>query len=124
MIRQAPITGLLIGEATYVPGKVGQAFSFHPDSGTVVVPDSPSLRLTKEFTIEAWINTRSVSDPGGYAVVGKVGIGTGNNGYQLVVVGDTLHGLFNSPGTSWPSQRIISEPLIQSRGVVSCGLHL
>jgi serine/threonine protein kinase len=104
--------GTLLGEATFAPGKVGQAFSFDPESGTVVVPDSSSLQLTNELTIEAWINARSLSGPGGYAIVSKLGIATGNNGYQFLVVGDTLQGLFNSPGLSWPSQRIISGPLL------------
>ena len=104
--------GRLLGNATFAPGKVGQAFCFDPDSGTVVVPDSPSLQLINELTIEAWIKPRSLSGPDGYGIVSKLGFATGNNGYQLLVVGDTLQGLFNSPGLSWPSQRIISGPLI------------
>jgi hypothetical protein len=104
--------GVLLGNTSFAPGKVGRAFSFDPASGTVLVPDAPSLRLTRELTIAAWINLRSFSDPGGYAVVSKLGVSSGNNGYQLVVVENTLHGLFNSPGLPWPSQRIISEPVI------------
>jgi serine/threonine protein kinase len=107
--------GSLLGKTTFAPGRVGLAFSFDPDSGTVLVPDSPSLRLTNELTIEAWINAHSLSDPvGGYAIVSKLGIASGDNGYQLLLVGDTLQGLFNSPGLSWPSQRIISGPLIRT----------
>ena len=71
---------------------VGQAFNFNPASGTVLVPDSPSLRLTNQLTIEAWINTRSLSDRGGYAIVSKVAVASGNNGYQFLV-GNTLQGL-------------------------------
>jgi hypothetical protein len=106
--------GALQGGATFAPGMVGQAFNFNPASGTVVVPDSSSLRLTNQLTIEGWINTRANTDPGGYAIVSKLSYPTGNNGYQFLVVGNTLQGLFNSPGTSWPSQRIISGPVIST----------
>ena len=106
--------GTLQGDTTFAPGIVGQAFNFDPASGTVIVPDSPSLRLTNQLTIEGWINTWANTDPGGYAIVSKLSYPTGNNGYQFLVVGNTLQGLFNSPGTSWPSQRIISGPVINT----------
>ena len=106
--------GTLQGATTFAPGMVGQAFNFNPASGTVIVPDSPSLRLTSQLTIEGWINTRANTDPGGYAIVSKLSFDTGLNGYQFLVVGNTLQGLFNSPGTSWPSQRIISGPIIST----------
>jgi hypothetical protein len=104
--------GTLSGGASFASGEVGQAFSFDGINGTVTVPDSSSLRLTNQLTIEAWINARSISGPGGYAIVGKVGFGTGNNGYQLDLVGTTLQGLFNSPGYNWPSASIVSGSII------------
>ncbi len=104
--------GVLQGGATLSPGKVGQAFNFDPASGTVVAPDSASLRLTNQLTIEAWINARTLSGPGGYAIVSKLGIATGNNGYQFGLVGTTLQGLFNSPGVGWPSATISSGSII------------
>ena len=104
--------GTLSGGTSFVSGEVGQAFSFDGTSGTVIVPDSSSLRLTTEFTIEAWINTRTLSGPNGYAIVSKLGIATGDNGYQLDLVGDTLQGLFNSPGQGWASAGIASGSII------------
>src|SRR5262249_14080018 len=43
--------GTLQGGATFAAGKVGQAFSFDGASGSVVVPDSPSLDVTTQFTL-------------------------------------------------------------------------
>ena len=55
--------GVLEGGVSFVPGEVGQAFSFDGVSGFVVVPDSISLRLTNQITIECWINpSRIVGD--------------------------------------------------------------
>jgi len=43
---------------TIVPGKFGFARRFFPGMiGHIAVPDSQSLRVTDELTIEAWINT-------------------------------------------------------------------
>jgi hypothetical protein len=47
--------GTLRGNATFAPGKVGQAFSFNGGSGSVLVPDAPALRFTNAMTIEAWV---------------------------------------------------------------------
>ncbi len=41
-------------------------------------------------------------EPLGWGIVSKLGGSGGNNGYQLGVTGNTLWGLFNSPGGSWP----------------------
>ena len=106
--------GMVQPGTTFAPGVVELAFDFNPSSGTVIVPDSASLRLTNQLTIEAWINTRANTDPDGYAIVSKLSYPTGNNGYQFIQVGNTIQGLFNSPDTSWPSQRIISPPIINT----------
>jgi hypothetical protein len=108
--RMGAHDGTLRGGATFAPGKVGQAFSFDPASGTMIVPDSSSLRLTDQLTIAAWIKTRSINSD--QAIVSKVGGAAGNNGYQLVLSGNTLMGQFNSPGENWPSARVTSEGLI------------
>jgi hypothetical protein len=102
--------GTLQGGATFVAGLVGQAFNFDPASGTVIVPDSASLRLTSQLTIEAWIKTRGTSTD--YSIVSKMGGAAGNNGYQFFLSGNTLVGIFNSPGEIWPSARIASGGLI------------
>src|ERR1039458_8676838 len=98
--------GTLQGGATFALGEVGEAFSFNPASGTMIVPDSSNLRLTNQLTIEAWINVRSFSGPDGYGFVSKFGGAGGDYGYQFGVQGSTLLGQFNSPGQAWPSSRI------------------
>ena len=102
--------GNLQGTMSFTSGVVGQAFNFTPASGTVIVPDSPSLRLSSQITIEAWINTRSTNT--GQSVASKVGGAGGNNGYQLALAGNKIQGLFNSPGQGWPSANLLSGPII------------
>jgi hypothetical protein len=102
--------GTLQGGVTFSPGVVGQAYNFNPANGTVVVPDSSSLRLTNQLTIEAWINARSVS--GNPGIISKVGIATGNHGYQLGLWDHRLVGLLNGPDQAWPSGAVASGPLI------------
>ncbi len=97
--------GALSGGVSFAIGEVGQAFRFDGTNGTVTVPDSPALRLTNQLTIEAWINTRPANAD--QAIVSKVGIATGNNGYQLYLSHqNTLTGQFNSPGQLWPGNAI------------------
>lgn len=93
--------GTLSGGASFATGKVGQAFSFDGINGTVVVPDSSSLRLTNQVTIETWINLRTVATD--FAIASKISSGTGLNGYELGIGGNnTLFAQFNSPGGFWP----------------------
>lgn len=41
----------------YVPGKVGQAFSFNGSTARrVLIADNPVFKLTNSFTVECWIN--------------------------------------------------------------------
>jgi hypothetical protein len=116
--------GELQGGASFVRGRVGQAFSFDQESGTMIVPDSGALRLTNQLTIEAWINARTVTGPYGNAIVSKVGGAGANNGYQFFLDGNTLAGQFNSPGEGWPSARVTSGGIIAQGGVVPCGLDV
>jgi serine/threonine protein kinase len=102
--------GVLRGGAGFTRGKVGQAFSFDGSDGSVLVPDSSSLRLTNQLTIEAWINTRRIDTD--QAIVSKVGGRAGDNGYQFALSGNTLIGQFNSPGERWPSARVTSDEFI------------
>ena len=97
-------SGTFQNGATFAAGRTGQAFSFDGVSGCLVSPDSSSLRLTNQLTIEAWINTRSTNANRG--IVSKVGGTGGNNGYQLLLSYNTLGGQFNSPGQSWPSATV------------------
>ena len=52
--------GVLLNNATFAPGKVGQAFSFNGNDSYIRIPDSPSLHFTAAMTIEAWIYPTSV----------------------------------------------------------------
>ena len=98
--------GALQGGVAFVAGEVGQAFLFDGVSGSVIVPDSVSLRLTNQITIECWINTSKLV--GDQSIAGKVGGSGGNNGYQLGLSGSTLIGQFNSPGQAWPQYAVES----------------
>ena len=99
--------GALLNGATFAPGEVGQAFSFNRGLDSVVVPDSSSLRLTTNLTIEAWIKTRSTTIGQPQVIVSKVGISGGNNGYALYLSEqNTLSAEFNRPGQSWPGNVI------------------
>jgi Concanavalin A-like lectin/glucanases superfamily len=100
------------GGATFATGKVGQAFDFTPASGTVIVPDSPSLRLTNQLTIEAWINARTLGPPVGYVIVSKMGGAGGLDGFQFNLVSNMLQGAFNSPGQVWFTASLFSGPII------------
>jgi len=48
--------GTLSNGVGFVSDMVGQAFLFNGTSSYVNVPDSPSLRLTNDLTIEFWVN--------------------------------------------------------------------
>jgi hypothetical protein len=53
--------GTLSNGVGYVSGKVGQAFRFNGTNSYVRVPDSPSLRLTNELTIEFWVKRQDLN---------------------------------------------------------------
>ncbi len=53
--------GVLHGDAGFVAGKVGQAFSFSGRTNSFIeVPDSPTLRLTNALTIEFWVKRQDL----------------------------------------------------------------
>src|SRR6266542_1810104 len=94
--------GALVGNTSFAPGVVGQAFSFDGDNDSVIIGNPAALQL-QNFTIEAWIkraNTNQASldvrqdgsifgyGYGGYdfallddgrLTVGQVGISGGNS---------------------------------------------
>jgi len=51
--------GTLQGGASYVPGVVGQAFSFDGATGFFSAPDSTILDFAGDFTIDMWVNPSS-----------------------------------------------------------------
>jgi hypothetical protein len=95
--------GTLVGGVGFTNGEVGEAFSFDGATGSVVVPDSASLRLTNGLTIEAWINTRTTNvDQNIVSKVGNPG-GLGLAGYSFDLHNNELTGAFNSAvGQPWP----------------------
>src|SRR6185295_5322063 len=83
--------GTLVNGATFTKGQVGKAFDLNASAGaTVIVPDSNDLRLTNHFTIETWINARTVIGP--QSLVAKIGGAGGNNGYQFQLYDSALLG--------------------------------
>src|SRR6185295_719857 len=49
--------GQLFGATSFAPGKVGRGFVFNGVTDFVLVPDSPSLDLTNEITMEMWFKS-------------------------------------------------------------------
>ena len=97
--------GTLMNGATFAPGKVGQAFSFDGTNQYVVTPDSPSLDLSSQFTLQAWINPLSV--PHDAAIISKVGGAGGNNGYQFGISPSLVPGCqFNASGEPWSANAV------------------
>jgi hypothetical protein len=47
--------GTLVGDATYAPGMVGQAFSLDGDGDYVSIPNSSDWDLQGDFTIDLWV---------------------------------------------------------------------
>jgi hypothetical protein len=110
--------GTLTNGVGFVPGKFGQAFSFNGVNTTlsgqsVVVPDSSSLDLTRNWTLSAWVYTTDLTGHvgGGQGVISKVGGGGGNNGYQFGLI-DSATGSaqafmqFNAAGEGWPAHAV------------------
>jgi hypothetical protein len=51
--------GALMSGVAFEPGRVGAAFSFNGETNSYIkVPDSASLKLTNELTIEFWVKRR------------------------------------------------------------------
>ncbi len=98
--------GVLLGGAAFAPGRVGRAFSFNGSTAAVRIPDSPTLDVTTDFTLGAWIKPASIpSYPNGALVMSKIGPIGNLNGYQMAVsnIGGTnrIWCGFNTGG-SWP----------------------
>ncbi len=98
--------GLLEG-VSFALGKVGWAFQFSGTTSSVRVPDTPSLDITNNWTLAAWVYTTRLSGHKGGAqgVVSKVGGGGGNYGYQFGIWdgGGEVFLQFNQAGERWPA---------------------
>src|SRR4029077_3441550 len=54
--------GSIVNATRTTDGVFGSALSFDGSSSRVVVPDSASLHLGSEMTLEAWVKPSTVSD--------------------------------------------------------------
>jgi hypothetical protein len=72
--------GTLQGDATYVAGNDGQAFSFDGNGDSVYI--GPTLNVSSTFSLSAWINPLSYSGSGM--------IFNNESSYELAVNGSTL----------------------------------
>ncbi len=88
-------TATIEGEAEWAKGKYGDALSFQNEGDCASVADSPELRLTEEFTIEAWVRPDGgiyedpvvVREGGGEDVFG-LGIGSNEEGHAEAFIGE------------------------------------
>ncbi len=97
--------GVYLG-TNYPNGEVKQSFSLNGASQYVDVPDSPSLEIKSNLTLEAWINPADVTAD--RDIMDKISIATGNHGYQLVLESGTIVGQFNTISQPWPSEIVSS----------------
>ncbi len=87
--------GTIVGGVTFAPGMVGQAFSLDGATGYVEVPTSPSLNITAQITIAAWVNPSAL----GGRVVDKITAG-GSDGYLLDTFGSRIRLIIDGQGLS------------------------
>jgi len=59
--------GTLLGQPALVPGQIGNALSLDGVDDYVEIPNSPSLGITGDITIAAWIKRGALGDYGGIA---------------------------------------------------------
>src|SRR2546429_3760890 len=89
--------GALQGNTAYVPGLVGQAFSFDGNRDGVLIGNPTSLQL-QDFTIETWVKRSSSSQISGSAAFGEI-VGYGSGGYVFGFFSDG-HLLLSQNGVS------------------------
>jgi hypothetical protein len=87
--------GLMIGTVPFVNGEVAQAFSLSGTTNWVSVADAPSLDLTGEITIEAWIDPYVL----GGRIVDKI-TAFAVDGYMLDTYGGYLRLIIGSAALS------------------------
>ncbi len=71
--------GTLHNGAGFDRGRAGEAFSFNGTNSYVEVPDSASLRLTNELTIEFWVKRQTLNVPNADYIIEKGGDWTGGD---------------------------------------------
>lgn len=88
-------TATLEGGTEWTRGRYGGALGFLKEGDCASVADSPELRLTEEFTIEAWVRPDGgiyedpvvVRESGGEDIFG-LGIGSTEEGYAEAFIGE------------------------------------
>jgi uncharacterized repeat protein (TIGR01451 family) len=88
-------TGTAIGGASYITGKVGQAFNFNGTSAYVSVPDNSTLRPSS-LTLEGWVWFTSIPSTG--VIVSKTIGSAAFDSYLLWYQGGALHGVVGNSG--------------------------
>jgi subtilisin-like proprotein convertase family protein len=76
--------GALQGTATFAAAKVGQGFSLNGTSDYVEIPNSSSVSVTGQITIDAWINPAVVTGQG-RAILSKYDSGAGQFSYNFFI---------------------------------------
>ena len=103
--------GTLQDGAGFASGQVDQAFSLDGVNDYVLVPDSASLDLTDQFTLDAWINPSSLHNDAGNSgrIISKLGGAGGNNGYQFGIRDNNgeLFCEFNAAGEPYATNQVI-----------------
>lgn len=103
-VTGAGVYGTYTGSGNY-------ALSFDGSSDFVQVTNAPSLDISNQFSLEAWVYPRNFTGRD-RAVISKVGGSGGNNGYQMGFDHDgKLFLLFNASGESWPANSVSTPPL-------------
>src|SRR5207244_580581 len=74
--------GVLMGGATYAPGKIGQAFSLNGTTAFVQAPSTPANDPTTSGSLEAWVNFATLPSVAGH-IMQIIGKGNTNNDFDL-----------------------------------------
>ena len=140
--------GALIGNTSFAPGIVGQAFSFDGYNDSVMIGNPAALQL-QDFTIEAWIKRASPNQASldiftvgvagtspfsytwrrnGVLISGAAGptlvinnVQTTNAGTYIVRVSNALGGINSAPATLTVASGQFSPLIVSSNGVQLTG---
>ena len=104
-------SGTLTGDATFTDGMVGQAFSLDGTGDVVVVPDSPSLNLTGDVTVDMWAR-RTVIVRGHMIAKGAGTIGTTDAPDVFLLAFDSEHRLFGGFERADGTNVILEGPVV------------
>lgn len=85
--------GTLVGDTTYAPGMVGQAFSLDGVNDLVSIPYSATLDLQGGFTVDAWVRPHGMGS--GAVIAGQA------YGSQLVMLPDGRVSISFHDGANW-----------------------